>query len=482
MFLIIISLPARTNGYSARRANKNSKTKKMKKNLLLSSILLGAMAVNAQPWVPQATGFATASRGIRNVVAVDAQNVWVSAYDGTGGNANTQDYSRTTDGGTTWTPGVVTTPSSANYNWSNLWAISATTAWGCLYDATGASGGGIFKTTDGGTTWAQQGVGAMFNNTGSFADIVYFWDANNGIAIGDPAGPGTSFYEIYTTSNGGGTWTRTATGSIPAKKDASEYGIVNLYSVQGNTFWFGTNEGRVYKSTDKGMTWTVSVVSSAAGDGLADIDFRSANEGLAVVYNATSTTYSTYSSLDGGASWGPLTPSSGSFFTADLAHVPGTSAYVSTGAATGMVGSSFSVDDGNTWVTIDSIDQHTAQGWVNSQVGWCGGFNTDPTTKGIFMYTGPALGVPALTRDNARMRLFPNPSSGQFTMQIAGAESKDAVVTVVDIVGSVVYQGTVENSAKTIEKHFDLTGISKGVYFVNVENGSTRFSSKITIK
>jgi hypothetical protein len=100
----------------------------------------------------------------------------------------------------------------------------------------------------------------------------------------------------------------------------------------------------------------------------------------------------------------------------------------------------------------------------------------------VFKYSGAALGVPALTRDNARMRLYPNPSSGEFTMQIGGAETKEAIVTVVDIVGSVVYQETVHNSSKVIEKHFDLTGISPGVYFVNVVNGTTRFSNKITIK
>jgi hypothetical protein len=444
----------------------------MKKNLLFSSALILSVAANAQ-WTSQATGYTAVSRGVRDVCAVDANTVWIAAYDGSGGGAKVHDFSKTTDGGTTWTPGVVTTPT--NYEWSNISAISGTTAWGCFYDAT-AGGGGIFKTTDGGATWTAQTVGFT---TASFPDIVHFWDANNGIAIGDPAG---GYFEIYTTTNGGTTWTRTATGSIPAPL-SGEYGIVNLYSVLGNTVWFGTNTGRMYKSVDKGLNWTVSVVSTVTTDVVTDVSFRTAQEGIATVVDAGGTVFSPYKSTDGGATWSFLTVTSGTFFTSDLEAIPNSSAYVSTGANTTVsTGSSYSVDGGATWVTIDTAIQHTAQGWVNGSTGWCGGFNTSATADGIYKYSGATLGVPALTRDNARMRLYPNPSSGQFTVQIGGAEPKDAYVTVVDIVGSVVYESTISNRSTVIQKPFDLTGISPGVYFVNVVNGTTRFSNKITIK
>ena len=445
----------------------------MKKQLLIISTLFVAVAANAQ-WTNQATGYTAVSRGVRDVCSVDANNVWICAYDGTATKAKVQDFSKTTDGGTTWTPGKITT-ANANYEWSNISAISGTTAWGCFYDGVGG-GGGVYKTTDGGATWSLQTVGYT---TASFPDIVHFWNANNGVTIGDPAG---GYFEIYTTTNGGTSWTRTSTANIPVPL-ANEYGIVNVFNVQGNTIWFGTTAGRCYKSTDKGMTWSVSVVSTTATDMVSDVAFRTPMEGIACTYDQGGTIFSPYMTSDGGATWTFLSVSSGTFFGADLEVIPNSSAYVSTGANTTVsIGSSYSVDGGINWVLIDTAIQRTAQGWVDGSTGWCGGFNTSATADGIFKYSGASLGVTALNRDDAKMRMFPNPCNGQFTVQIGGAETKDAMVTIVDVAGSVVYQQNVSNRSVTIEKGFDLPNLSKGLYFVNVKNGATLFSDKLIVK
>lgn len=453
----------------------------MKKQLLIISSLLLSFAAGAQ-WTPQATGFSTAARGIRNVCAVDANTVWVSTYDGSGGQANVQDFSRTIDGGATWTPGIVTVPDATNFNWSNLWAISSTTAWAAFYDASNATGGGIFKTTDAGSTWTQQGVGSIFNKTGSFANVVYFWDTNNGFCMGDPAGPGTSYYEIYTTTDGGTTWTRTPSANIPAKLSGTEYGIVNNYCVNGNTVWFGTTEGRIYKSTDKGLNWTVAVVTSNNTEAIADVAFRTATEGLAVVVDAGGTVITYYRSTDGGSTWTNFTPASGTFYYTDLEVVPNTTTYVSTGAAQASSGSSFSDDAGDNWTDIDMGVQHTAQAWVDQNTGWAGGFNVDATTDGISKYAGLPLGVKALNNDHARMSLFPNPSNGQFNLRITGAEAKDALVKITDVVGNVALENNLTNNAAVINQKIDLSNAAKGVYFITVENGTTRFVKKIVIE
>src|SRR5438477_495004 len=78
----------------------------------------------------------------------------------------------------------------------------------------------------------------------------------------------------------------------------------------------------------------------------------------------------------------------GTFFTFDLAYVPGTiSTYISTGGDTANnvlisagalhgIGSSYSTDDGNSWITIDTAVDHLAIDMVNPTTGFCGGFNT----------------------------------------------------------------------------------------------------------
>ena len=108
-----------------------------------------------------------------------------------------------------------------------------------------------------------------------------------------------------------------------------------------------------------------------------------------------------YRTSDGGVTWEEV-EYSGNWFTNDLAYVPGTaSTYVSTGAhdmpgyaengSLHGIGTSYSLDDGNTWITIDTAVEHMSLAMVNSYTGFTGGINTD-VTNGIFKYNGPALG------------------------------------------------------------------------------------------
>src|SRR5688572_12025693 len=122
----------------------------MKKQLLLLAALsLSAIGANAQgTWIPQATGFPNVSTGVFNISVCDSQTVWISSYDGSGGGADYRDYSMTVDGGSTWIPGVV--PAPATHAWSMIHGLDAMTAWAIMYNAAVGTGGGIWKTTDGG--------------------------------------------------------------------------------------------------------------------------------------------------------------------------------------------------------------------------------------------------------------------------------------------------------------------------------------------
>ncbi len=354
----------------------------MKKRLLIGLLFLSAIAAKAQGvWVSQATGFADVSSGVRNVCAVDSNVVWIASYDGSGGGANRQDFSRTIDGGATWAAAAVTGV-PASHDWSMINAVDANNAWAVFYNANVGSGGGIWHTSDGGATWTQQGVGSIFNSS-SFPNVVHFWDANVGFAMGDP---NPTEFEIYTTTDGGATWTVVPGANIPAPL-SGEYGIVGHYCVIGDDVWFDTNKGRVYHSTDKGLNWTVASTGiTVPANNVIDIAFYSTTNGIARLYNSTSGANTVKTTSDGGATWGSITPS-GNMFGSDIKYVPGTpSRLVSTGAATGFVGSSYSDDGGLTWVTIETDMQRTALGIVDSSTMWAGGFTTSPTSDGIFKY------------------------------------------------------------------------------------------------
>lgn len=354
----------------------------MKKILFFIALFFTGFAVNAQyAWVSQATGLPDVSSGVRNVSAVDANVVWIATYDGSAGAANRTNYSRTVDGGVTWVAG--TTPAPATFNWAMIDAHNADTAWALYYNGVANAGGGLYFTGNGGATWTQQGAGTIYNNT-SFPDIVYFWDGLKGVTMGDP---NAAEFEIYTTVDAGNTWTVVPGADIPDPV-TGEFGIVDHFSVVGNTIWFDTNKGRVYKSTDFGLTWTVAStgITVPTNDAIS-ICFYDANNGLARLYDNAGGTNIMKVTNDGGTTWTAATPT-GNFFGSDVAYIPGTaSRLISTGAATGFIGSSFSEDGGLTWVDFETSAQRTAIGAIDTNNIWAGGFTTSPSSDGIFKYT-----------------------------------------------------------------------------------------------
>lgn len=147
---------------------------------------------------------------------------------------------RTTDGGTSWSQLPATAVSA--FHWTNRLSISP--AGDCLLAATrgAVSGdGGLYRSIDDGTTWTRVHIG-------DFADVAFHpTDPNHAIAATLAAG------EVYYTQDKGITWTL-AVANAPgwsgrielayAKKDPS---IVYASSAQ--------NSGEIWRSTDGGKTF-----------------------------------------------------------------------------------------------------------------------------------------------------------------------------------------------------------------------------------
>jgi PKD repeat protein len=93
---------------------------------------------------------------------------------------------------------------------------------------------------------------------------------------------------------------------------------------------------------------------------------------------------------DGGATWTPIV-TTGQVFTNDMAYVPGTpTTWVTTGAATGMTGVTYSFNDAVAWNDMAATigTQFLGTDWVNDSTGWAGGFNADATSGGMFKFVG----------------------------------------------------------------------------------------------
>ncbi|WP_284650977.1 T9SS type A sorting domain-containing protein [Flavobacterium terrisoli] len=439
----------------------------MKKLLLPFSLLFVGFASTAQTWNAQATGFTTASRGISEIKIVDANNVWAIAFDGTPADEPIQEFTRTTDGGNIWLPGTFSV-GDPTLSITNISPVSGTTAWIGTYDAT-LGFGGVFKTTDGGLNWEQQNTAAYTTAGESWFNFVHFFNANVGITQGDPEGAGGEF-EIYRTIDGGDNWTRVPGASLPNPL-TGEYGYNGGYDVAGGTLWFTTNKGRLYRTTDMGVTWTVSQApladfGSAAVSGNAI--FSDANNGF--LLKTQGTTYTAYTTSNGGTTWTAGTPYTGAYRL--LCYIPGTTTLVATGAGPTVaeMGSAFSSDNGTTWTSIDTGAQRLSPAFLNGTTGWCGGFNEDEFAGGVFKLNG-TLGNSDF--NTTKFKVYPNPATSVVNLQTEGLDSYTLKVT--DLSGKVMT--TREFSG--IENALDISSYATGVYFFEINSGSQSQTIKI---
>jgi hypothetical protein len=389
----------------------------MKKTLLtIFSLAALSVAVAQTPspsWtIVQNAAFTQTSTGIKFMDAVDANVMWVTGYDGFAPSRNYNWFSRTLNGGTTFTSGVVfsgtnTLIGDTNYYvLANLDAIDANTAWVSAYTKTGqGSLGAIFRTTNGGQNWYNLSAPGMYTNAASFCNIVAFMTPSIGITMGDPHPGVANEFEIWRTTNGGNSWSLIPAGNIP-NPTTGEFGLVNVYCTQGNSnIWFGTNKARVVRSTDGGLTWSASALPTGftSTTSVNDIAFTDPLNGFCYAYNGSTNpaTFETYRTNDGGATWTNIAVPA-NVGRNDLNNIPGANVLVSAGASTvngGFLGLSYSTDGGQNWIDWGSTGlQYLTINFANNATGWSGAFSdvTDPTLGGIWKYNGTPFTTPLI--------------------------------------------------------------------------------------
>ncbi len=444
----------------------------MKTNLLLLLLFLVALTTTAQEkdledyWQLQNTNFSATSVGASDISIVDENVVWIKGHDGSGGSANIQVFTKTTDGGATWTSGTIDIGSPAS-GIAMIHGISATTAWIVAFPHAAGQDQGIFKTTDGGANWVKQ-ASAAFSDPAAFANVVYFWDENKGFCQGDPV---DGYYELYTTNDGGANWTRVPSGDIPAPT-SGEYGYTSQIFVTGDALWWTTNKGRIYRSYDFGHTF--EVFQSPIGDfggasERGEISFKDNLNGYLINQDGT-----LWLSSDGGENWDITFPDSGIVFGGNVFAIPGSDAVVTTGAG-GVTGSSFSINGGIDW-TIMSDVQHLDVRFLDENTGWTGGFNggpdgTDPAIGGVWKFIGSFAGISDVSEIDG-FEYYPNPVNDVLTMS---AKNEISNVEIFNMLGQVVLTKEVNALTTTI----DTSELANGTYVVQVTIGDVVGSMKI---
>jgi photosystem II stability/assembly factor-like uncharacterized protein len=144
--------------------------------------------------------------------------------------------------GDVWTPLPTTTTDGSSWTSSAFISDMAVSKSNPLVIMAGVNGS-IFRSTDGGNTWASTA-----NTLGGYPNCVEIdpTDANTAY-VGISGMVGT---RLYYTTNGGTTWTARGTG-LPL----FAVHVVRVDPTDHNTLYAGTDVG-VYRSTNQGLSWT----------------------------------------------------------------------------------------------------------------------------------------------------------------------------------------------------------------------------------
>src|SRR6185503_663051 len=223
-------------------------------------------------WQPVVTGTDAELRGLS---VVSANVVWASGTRGR--------VARTTNGGRTWQ--VDTVAGATALDLRAVHAIDARTAIAASAGEAERGQARIFRTSDGGASWSQV---YSTEQKGVFLDAMAFWDARHGIALSDPV-DGRFF--LLLTSDGGRSWQRVPPDRLPPTLEgeaafAASGSCLTVFG--GSNVWIGTGAGakaRVFRSTDRGRTWSVAETPVHAGNsssGIFSVAFRDARHGVAV--------------------------------------------------------------------------------------------------------------------------------------------------------------------------------------------------------
>jgi photosystem II stability/assembly factor-like uncharacterized protein len=417
----------------------------MKKfTIAVFALMLMTANLFAQTWTAQTSPVAT---DLNSIWAVNDQVVWACGPSGV--------VLRTTNGGTSWA--LANTGLTGN-DFYTVCAIDANNCW------VGAGDGGLWHTTNGGTAWTF----VSLSPATPFVDVVHFFDANNGFALGDPS---ASQWRYYITSNGGTTWTLGA--NAPASV-GTEAGWNNSYdAIDTGHIWWGTNVTKIYKGGFRGP-FSSGATTQPNSYG---IFMNNATTGVASMTTSAPAVAPNNVTTDGGTTWtaSSYTPAGVGFA---LRGIHGTG-YCWMGMATGIIRST---NSGTTWTSqFTSANAIYGLTFYSQGLGWA-----CTATGKIYKYVDPTFtGVSNNNQTHKDFTLgqnYPNPFNPTTTINYSIPKASNVTIKLYDMLGHEVM--SLVNGFQTSGNHtafVDATSLASGVYVYKMTAGDFSDVKRMTL-
>ncbi len=384
---------------------------------------------------------------------------------------------RTVDGGATWQSDTFPGISAETFTF-NVSALDSSTAWVNGTDLITFSAF-CFQTNDGGQTWTRF-LDTLFNTPGGFLNQVYFWDRQNGIALGDPAhGKNDTLFsfEVQYTTNAGQTWTRVPRANLPDPQPF-EYG--SAYGMLGDQIWFITSNGRVFRSADRGRTWAVTETGYLGV--VNTIAFADSLVGVFGGFDFPNNSIGLFISMDGGATWMDKTPADSSYLVTGVDIVPGTRVIVLDIRNSNNVGPFFtwaSYNLGATWVQIGTGENAGCSDFLDATTGYAGEWMNLGRKGKMYSYAGsPLLGLFGHRDLNLTLTLGPNPTRDVVELNLEGPVPSRYAIQVNDSQGRLLSQ-QMTDFVTVWNTQLDLSAYAAGIYSVTISNEFGKMSRMV---
>ena len=385
---------------------------------------------------------------------------WICGYSGV--------VLKTTNAGVNWT-NVSGNGIPNNVQLINIFGIDQNNAITAGYISTTTY---VYRTTNAGANWTQ-----VFTQANGFINAVWMTSNTNGLMQGDPAG---GRWTLFKTSNGGANWDSTG---MYLPQVGTEAGWNNSLWYRDNKFWFGTNNTKVYFSSNNGATWSGKSTSPEVnGYSVCFSLYWSQNSGLLggtsiVMSNDTGYTWSTITTPGTGNIVGftgyPL-PVDNMYFM-QIRYARGNMIYWSSGGNP----PAFSIE----YTAPSGTYNHMSMARTSS-----GSFMTFAvkTAGGITRCTCPVTAISTISNEVPTSyklgQNYPNPFNPVTNIEFSIPKNSSVKISIYDNTGKLVdilFSG--ESKPGTYKITWDAVNYASGIYYYSLQTDEFTMTKKMIL-